>query len=631
MYPVSNAFKQAIMAQTRRIMPKVQISYSDPFLDPSVDTLVTEKARISWENQVVTISIGQDESNMTHKWASLDGTWILDDTWYLAPDTEQAAKINHFGWWGHQLAGEGGYFAEPYPALTAVFSARTVVLLALQGDSKRGEWPVNFKIFMYDASDTLLHTVAIEDNTEIAWQQGIEPVDGVVKMALQIEKWSHPGRQVKLAGFFSVLIENYTGDDIIELELQEEREFTTGSLPIGNISANEITIRLLNADRRFDAGNTESQLYNLVKANRKIKAWLGVELPDKSIEYAPLGVFYANDWDVPENSLDVTVTGLDRLELLSLDTFETDVLYDINLYDLASMILDDAGIINRYIDPELQSFVVPYAYFKEDTSHRECLRLIAEASLSQVYVDRLGTLRIEGPSYLEENSQEPVTVITSDDYFDKNNPNNYEDLANYIVVKTQPLVATEEVEIYKTKEDEPETIGAGETKIITIFYEKKPAIDVIITLTNAPAGVVISNIKHYAWKADVTIISAGNGGEFGILATGKPLEVQGFETIVEQDSVSIREHGKKTYEFNENPLIQTSEMARMIAQKCLALSKDSRRDLDLNWRGNPALQLGDRIRVRDTRNAEADFYTVSQTLTFDGGLRVTTKGKKVVE
>lgn len=630
MLSVSAAYKNAVSAPSRRIKAKVRISYSDPFLDPSVETIVNEKAYICWENQVVTISIDQEteESAMAFKYASLDGTWVLDGTWHLAPDTEAAAKLYQFGWWGTQLAGGDGYFVEPYPALTANFSARSVVLLAVQGDSKRSEWPVDFKILMYDSADTLLETVAIEDNTEIAWQQDIAPVEGVVKMVLQIEKWSHPGRQVKIAGFFSVLIENYT-DEILGIEVVEEREFSTGKLPIGNISANEITVRLSNEDHRFDAGNTDSQLHNLVKANRKIKAWLGVELPDTTIEYIPIGVFYAQDWTVPENSIEATVTGTDRLDLLALDTFSAGVLQDVTIYDLAVAVLNDAGITNRYIDPELQDFVIPYAYFNDDVSHRECLRIISEASLSQVYADRVGVIRIEGPSYLETNSPEPVAGVTRDDYFSKDNPNNYNDLANYIVVKTMPLLPAESTEVYKTKDDNPETIAADETKTLTIYYSKKPVIDASVSLVDAPVGASITNVNYYAWGADVAVTSPTEG-TFKLTATAKPLEVQGSQTIVAQDAASIREHGKKIYTFKDNPLIQTPEMAQMIAEKCLALSKDSRRDLDLNWRGDPALQLGDRITVPDSKTTTADFYVVSQSLNFDGGLRVTTKGKKVI-
>ena len=81
----------------------------------------------------------------------------------------------------------------------------------------------------------------------------------------------------------------------------EEKEVSQGSLPIGNISSNEIDIKLNNKNRKFDAGNTQSSLYGLLKANRKIKAWIGIEQDGGAKELVPLGVFWSGDWKAPEN------------------------------------------------------------------------------------------------------------------------------------------------------------------------------------------------------------------------------------------------------------------------------------------------------------------------------------------
>ncbi len=633
MLSVSEQFALGIKANPRRVVGKVRISYSDPFLDPSVETQVNENNYTSWPDQVVTISIDQENEDtaMAYKYAALDGTWLLDDTYHLAPDTEATAKLNHMGWWGSSLSGEDGTFSDPYPSLAATFSKRTMIELAVAGDSKRGEYPVDFDILAYNESNILLHTETVKGNTGVTWEKEIEAVNNVTKLALQIRKWSHPGRTVKIAGFFTVLIETYMEDDLFQINLLEEREFSTGTLPIGNISANEITVQVSNVDHRFDAGNTESQLYNLVKANRKIKAWLGAELNGGSIEYVPLGTFYANKWSVPENDIYAEVTGRDRLEVLTLSTFYTNVLQNISLYDLANMILDDIGITNRFVDEELKEYIIPYVYYEEDTTHREALRIIAEASLSQVYMNRNNQIRMEGPSYLQNHSTVSIANITRDEYFTKDNPANYDDLANYIEVTTKPLVpATEAEEVYSTDEDELESITARETKTLTVYYNKKPVIKASASLQDgAPDGLTISGVIYYAWGAVVTVSGASVDGTFGITITGKPLEVTGSQTIEEHDNASIKEHGKKTYTFEDNPFIQTSEMAKKIAQKCLGLSKDSRRDLTIEWRGNPAHELGDRITVPDSKNTTADFYVISQELSWDGGLTCNIKGKKV--
>ena len=120
---------------------------------------------------------------------------------------------------------------------------------------------------------------------------------------------------------FTAIQETYEGDDILLVSLLEEREVSQGSLPVGNISANEITIRLDNTNRKFDAGNPNSPLHGLIKPNRRIRAWLGVEHEDGAKEWVPLGVFWCGDWEAPEDELYAQTRGRDRLELLRKSTY----------------------------------------------------------------------------------------------------------------------------------------------------------------------------------------------------------------------------------------------------------------------------------------------------------------------
>src|SRR5690606_34478445 len=138
------------------------------------------------------------------------------------------------------------------------------------------------------SNETLLYTETVTDNTDIFWSTDIERVNEITKMELVITKWSHANRQVKILEFFTSIQETYEGDDILLIHLLEEREVSQGSLPVGNISANEIDIRLYNKNRKFDAGNRQSPLYQLLKPNRRIKAWLRGE-PAQIINPKPEG------------------------------------------------------------------------------------------------------------------------------------------------------------------------------------------------------------------------------------------------------------------------------------------------------------------------------------------------------
>jgi len=408
--PVSQEFLERIKADKRNIVGKIEITWTDPYLDQSIQVTTNEEARISWPNQVA-----DSVESIPFKWASLDGSWVLDGTYHLAPETKEAAEKYQMGWWGKTLSGVGGAFSAPYPQLTVRFFPRPVFGLKVVGDDARGEYPVDFEIRLYDETGALAHTETVTGNDAVSWQKDISnlQLSSITKTVLEIHKWSHENRQVKISEFFTSVQEIYEDDDILQISLLEEREISQGSLPIGNISSNEIDIKLNNIDDKFHAGNIDSPLHQLIKKNRKIRAWLGLKLPEEGlIEYIPLGTFWSGDWLVPEQETYAATSGRDRLELLRKTTFSTSQVYiNKSLYDLAIIVLEDAGVdSNHYwVDTELQEFVIPYAYF-EPVSHREALRQIVEACMGQCYADRNDVIRVEGPSFIQLPERSDIDV-----------------------------------------------------------------------------------------------------------------------------------------------------------------------------------------------------------------------------
>jgi hypothetical protein len=295
------------------------------------------------------------------------------------------------------------------------------------------------------------------------------------------------------------------------------------------------------------------------------------------------------------------------------------------LYDLAVAVLQDAGLKPEeyWVDPELQQYTVPYAYF-EPQSHREALRKIAEACLGQVYCDRNGIVRVEGPSYLASKTEAELE-ITADDYFRKDNPVKWSEIANYIEVETQPLrpVDTPQ-EVYRS--NEPVSIQAGQTVTITAYYNETPCIDAVASLENATTGCVIQEATYYAWGADVKVYST-TAGTFTLVINARPLKVLNKERAIAKDDASITDNGLIKYTFPANLLVQTREVAQDMANKLLAYYKDPRRDVEVEWRGNPALLLGDRVSVVDSVETN-DYYVIRQEIEYDGALRAKLSGRR---
>lgn len=620
MYPVSQAFQDHMRADLRRVLARVTIDYTSPDLDQSLAVTASEAANVSYPAQTA-----DGVAQATHRWASLDGSWVLDGTYRLAPGPADLSRYQ-FGWWGSQLAGQDGAFVEPHPTLTITHIPRPVHTLRVVGDSARQEWPVDFRIDLYGPDGALLYSETVTGNAAVEWSKTLpSPVLDVAKQVLTITRWSHPGRQAKVLEFFTSIQETYLSGDIVEIRLLEEREASQGSLPVGNISANEITIRLANEGGKFDPTNTQSPLANLLKPNRRIRAWFGIRDDQTGQEeWVPLGTFWAINWDSPDDALEATVVARDRLELLRKSTYRSSqVQQNVSLYALAEQVLRDAGLHpwEYVIDPALQQIVVPWAWL-QPMSHREALRIIAEAALAVVYADRDGVVRIEAMGSVPA---EPVLEITPDDYFPPlQTPSRQDQVANEIVVTTQPLrPADDPQQVYRSTT--PITVPAGQTVTVTAKYNQPPVIEAAASLVSPPVGVSITGATYYAWGAEVTIQNAGaSSADVTLVITGKPLSVQGGEQVVARDPVSITENGVLRYQYPDNPLVQTLQQATAIAQALLASAKDPRRDIEVEWRGNPALELGDRVTV-----VGQDVYVIRQELTWAGALSARLTGRKV--
>ncbi len=385
--------------------------------------------------------------------------------------------------------------------------------------------------------------------------------------------------------------------------------------------------------QKYAAGASEAIATIIAAEGKGIKAGIGsseaVVIIDAEGQFAvwtevfiPLGIFWSGDWDAPEGELYAFTTGRDRLELLRQTTYSTStVQQNKTLYELTIAVLTDAGLAatEYWIDTELQDYLVPYSYFTSQP-HREALRKIAEACLGQVYCDRNGIVRIEGPSFLQSQT-EPVATITQDDYFTKSNPVKWSEIANYIEVETQPLRPDTAQEVYRS--NDPVSITAGQTKTITAYYNESPCIDAIASLDGTGT---IAEATYYAWGATVKVAST-TAGAFTLVINAKPLKVLNKEKAIAQDRQSVIDNGEIRFEFPQNPLIQTLAVAQQIANSLLAYYKDPRRDISLDWRGNPAILLGDRVAITD-RQETADYYVVRQELEYDGTLRVKIEGRR---
>ena len=107
MYTVSQEFLNQMKAPVRRVDARVTIDYTDPTQDQNIEVAASERADASYPAQTADFA-----TEPAYKWAALDGTWVLDGTWHLAPVPEDA-YLYQMGWWSAQVAGRTGDSASP--------------------------------------------------------------------------------------------------------------------------------------------------------------------------------------------------------------------------------------------------------------------------------------------------------------------------------------------------------------------------------------------------------------------------------------------------------------------------------------------------------------------------------------
>lgn len=406
MLDVTSEFSDAIKNTVRKIKGKVEITWTDPTIDSTAIAVVNEANRISWVYQTI-----DTIEKPSYKYMYINSGCILDGNYHPAPSTLPEAQIYQMGWWSSQASGAGGTFATPLVMSLSIAAGIIMQTIKIAGDNKYNEYPVDFVIKIYTGAGlTLYDTITVTGNTDVIYNYIYsELILDVRKIELTISKWSVVGAVAKILEFsYATIIKSE--NDILYMNLLEEKEIRDGSIPIGNISSNELDLSINNI--MIEQGSTKikdpyfpdnplSMFAPFVQPNRKIKAWIGVELPDTSIEYMPLGTFWTGDWQVEEVSNDAKTVCRDRMEVFRKTTHKGSwLLENTTLYDTAIKLMDSIIVDCKMpdlvynIDIDLRDFNLNFAFFPAQ-SYFQCIKDIAAACGGVAYMDRNDVLIIE--------------------------------------------------------------------------------------------------------------------------------------------------------------------------------------------------------------------------------------------
>jgi len=525
------------------------------------------------------------------------------------------------GWTSNEISGAGGAFSTS-PVLEQEFSSRTIEKITIYGDDQWGDYPVDFVVALY-YSGSYTDVVTVTGNTAVGYEYDMPSAQaGVTKAKLTVSKWSVAGRPSKIIEFNISRILKLDEEDIYDFSVLEEDNYDGGTLPIGKISANQLTLSF------YDDGSItlpEMRRNKIVSLNL-IAELSGIEYP------VTMGRYYVKDWQIDRLNKTITVTCFDLMSILAEDTYSAVLQTNKTAKELAEAILADSQLESSMyiVDDELSSFVVPYSLFNQVT-HQEALSQVVSLVLGKAYVDRTtGVLVVKGATSAASDGVSLKTFTNASHVLQTDTPIELNDIATVIDVNWYEIViASSALDVIESTEEI--TVAAGGTaQAILSFPEDYLTVSNVATPTFTQSGsdITISSYTVYVWGVVINFANAGGTDQTvdSITINGKPVTqiLHAYETA---DNTAISKYGRVKYTY-DNLLVQSRARAEAIGTAILTDYADPTDTIVSDLWGAPYALVGDTVTIPDRDGANQITQVERSEFAFnDSGLshRMTSK------
>ncbi len=584
----------------RKVYGKVEIVYADEELSRDVKVSVSANSEISHPAEVY-----KSPYEPTVKACTMDGNSTMDGTFQMMSDSHIV------GWWSGKLADSTGSFLnKPYIELS--FGMRPIVYWRIIGDAKLNQYPVDFTL-QYKRNGTIVKNDTITGNRQVEILVNPKIAD-ITSVRMTISKWSMPNACAKILRFFERVYETYEGKDLLSFEVGEELCSSEGNY---SINSDSMTVQIYNEARKFDKG----YLRTLMLLDRKLTPYLGIE-KNGEIEYKPLGVFYSDEWDIPQDSQWVKCTATDRLMRLQIKTYVGFPLVEnVSLYEIAEHILTKMGLNSTeyMISERLKDFVVDTALLPKTTGW-DALQEIANAGLCKVFVDRENRIVITCEEDTVSRSQ--IEINPGNTFAYKSNIS-LTDFSNSVSVDyceisiEDDIIDVAELEI---------RLEPNETKLMTVDYTSEVAYPSMTSNNNAVRIISFdSGVNSCTCELRNT---TGTTQTAVITVSGNAIDIN-TRTVTVRDEESIFLYGIVEYSHPTSELVQSHEQAEYMATVLLNRLKAGAGSITAEWRGSPELEVGLTYDSIDRFGDKEKLLCEYNKFSYDGGLKQETRGRKL--
>lgn len=314
MLSMTDGYKAAIVGDVRQMFVKAVLDIIDPDIAYEVSSGSGE-APWSKSGQLYT-----KEKKLASNYVTLEANrWLLDGTFRLIP-SNPAALTGQIGYVGNVISGKDGSFPEEVYA--EIKFANVSILQACSicfSDVAIDGIGVDFRVAIL-SGETEVFSRNYTGNTKV--QVGLDQftVYDPTAIRVYVTKWSLPNRYMRMAQIIPGVYEEWTETTLASLDIQMRGNFSCLSIPYGTC-----VLRMDNLDRRFEPRN-KTGVFQSIEERQGIPISIGVRLPDDTVEWKQVGVFYQFDggWRTSDNAMTMQWELVDIVGLLSNREFVPD-------------------------------------------------------------------------------------------------------------------------------------------------------------------------------------------------------------------------------------------------------------------------------------------------------------------
>jgi hypothetical protein len=378
--------------------------------DGDASISVSDESFVSLKDQV-----SNTNTEMNGKYITFEDDYIkLDGSFVLMPKpTESGYEV---GWWSDDLCDTNGEFTVPQVITVDFTQDHSSIGLTISFDRLANEYAEDFTIDVYDSTNALIHTETVVGNTNALYilEQNLANYRKIVVSITKLAGYDSPDRDITWGNDLLTLgelntewqlgrkfwsrrarvteisfgiIEEYTGEELINVNILEQIDAINESVP-----SNEMSFTIRNDNKRFNILNPQG-IYPFLQRRQKLIPYLGVLKPLNITEFVKMGIYYLTEWKSDEGSLTATFTSRDILDIITQGEFAGATYTSKTLEYIAEDILDSAGVSDYEIDAALQGITVSSTL--PVRNHRELLQMVAIAGQAVLYSDRDGKIIIK--------------------------------------------------------------------------------------------------------------------------------------------------------------------------------------------------------------------------------------------